>query len=80
MKVKLKKWNEDARKKDPKHEDITIDFQGVDEGADGEEYLANLPGYLDNGGSPIGATVMAYTIGEYARICPKTKFIISGWR
>jgi len=80
MKVKLKKWNEDAKKKDSKHEDITIDFQGVDEGEDGGKYLADLPGYLNNGGSPIGATAMASTIGEYSRLCPKTKFIMSGWR
>ncbi|KAF7325057.1 Carbohydrate esterase family 5 protein [Mycena kentingensis (nom. inval.)] len=52
-----------------------VAFQGVDPSA----YLADLQGYLGESGSDAGAQALADTVEAYARICPDTTHVISGW-
>ncbi|KAH8601496.1 cutinase-domain-containing protein [Bisporella sp. PMI_857] len=50
-------------------------FQGVDE----KKYLADLPGYLLQGGSNDGAESMAKMVDAYAAKCKDSHIVVSGW-
>jgi hypothetical protein len=54
----------------------SVAFQGVDSSA----YLADLQGYLGDGGSNAGATSLAQTVTDYVAACPDSTVVITGWR
>lgn len=52
-----------------------VAFQGVS----ASDYSADLSGYIDDGGSPACSSSLARSVEDYAKRCPKAKFVISGW-
>lgn len=50
------------------------------QGLDASEYLADLPGYMNEGGSNNGAAWLGKSIDTYHKYCPSAEMIISGLR
>ena len=50
------------------------------QGVDAKQYPADLAGYLKEGGSSSGAKALAATVTNYAKNCPDSAIVISGWR
>jgi len=55
--------------------DAVVAQQGVDP----SRYLADLPGYLTEGGSDDGSASLAETITQYVAACPNSPVVVTGW-
>ena len=50
------------------------------QGVDASAYVADMHGYLVEGGSDAGAAALAQTVDAYVAACPQSSVVVSGWR
>jgi hypothetical protein len=50
------------------------------QGVDPQMYPGDFEGYLVEGGSNQGAQSLAATVSAYAKACPNSAIVITGWR